>query len=475
LLANVIAHAGQLFHERPADPYIKVHPELEQYWAWLPWAALAYRKHRKNPDDVAARNLRFRRLHPFRAHTAKKAGKRDFRETQYPTIWRDIKDKADNHIRGWMTSDWTSFLGGSRSTIRLGIGWYVNYAWLLAKFCSLGAWWYPVVAGARRLGMYAGVRVGRKRRGIGKFKIPLPNLEATGTSLGAYMRAGRDRRDYYAKMFYGDEQRQEHEPEPEPGPGPRVPRKGWGIRHRVRGAWNTPFTFVDRYVSPSDTDSPGGPSAAAPGADPHDTPTASHDAPTVDLGVTTHGPGAAPRSRVPPAPAAAVSDPAPAPAADLRTAPAEWQSLTPQMREAIGREVTALRAIRRSPDATHEFAATNPQFSKAYAKVLKEIEGLSSSAHPDDARHMAHDILTTERIGRHPHTTLLEHGGPTLARLNSLYGIVTAPKGTKLATMKDLARATLDGKPTKIQMGVSFNGVRAAVATQLKSGGGLAL
>jgi len=146
------------------------------------------------------------------------------------------------------------------------------------------------------------------------------------------------------------------------------------------------------------------------------------------------------------------------------------------MRAAIGREVTALRQARRqSPDATREFAATDPQFSKAYGMVLQKIKRLGASADPDLAQRMAQEILSTKQIGGRSQTTLLESDAPTLARLNSLYGIATAKRGTTLKPMQELARSTLDGKPTKIQMGVSFNQVRTAVATQLKSGGGLAL
>jgi hypothetical protein len=480
LLARAAKGAGHVQHHEP-NPYVKVHPELDEYLVWLqPWGIRAYHRYKRDPENEKAQRVLFHRLHPFRTFTGWRVGRKAYRNEHYMPIWQKIKLKAEAGTRERM--------GQSESMPKLVGLWYLYHAVANTKYLAFGGWWYLANAAVRRIAFNLGIGINRKeiKRGrlLGRertLSIPVgPRL--TGTSFIGHLKAGHDGVNKAAEEFYVRGQ---------------VPKKNYGLRHRARLAWTAPSQFRSKYM---EAHGKHGPKAAAAGADPEATSPAPHDAPTVDLGVTTHGPTAEPptpvqptpavrvparhRTPAPPAPAATTPVPAhapvpaapPGPGGPPAAAPAEWQHLTPQLREAIGREVTALREARRqSPEATREFADTDPLFTRAYTMVLQKIRHLDPSVDPDVARAMAQNVLSIERIGGHAHSTLLERDVPTLARLNTLYQISTAERGTKLGPMQALAGATVDGKPTKAQMGVTFTQARAAVATQLRSGGGLAL
>jgi hypothetical protein len=427
--AKAGAHAAghRVLKERPADPYVTVHPDLDKLMLWWPPAAITYFAHKARPDSEKLRYARFRMNHPFRTHTGRNIGRRSYREDTYTSIWGLIKNKADEGVRIRM--------GGSDSKVKLWPLWYVYNAWLTFKFISLGSWWYMGNAALRRFGFNVGVGVKRTNIPLGRWlgrdrKIAFPyRTRLKEAHAYGHRKAGIDGAKHFAAMFYSEES--------------QVPRKPYGVRARVRQVLNSPHTIVHKFIE----DEPAGDrrGAADPGVDPHEAPTASHEAATA-----THE----------------------APTAEPRIPPAAWKHLTPKMREAIGREIEAYREARReSPDAQQEFVKARPEFTDAYTRVLKGVRDLDASKGPGGARKLVEDILTTERIDGHIQNTLLSTDARALELLNSLYQIRTAPKGTTLEAMKKLAGATVDGKPTKAQMGITFPQVRTAVAAQMRNGG----
>jgi hypothetical protein len=255
---------------------------------------------------------------------------------------------------------------------------------------------------------------------------------------GGLRQAGRDARNVHAEMFYQDA---------------KVPEKNFGLRNALRQIRQMGQEKVAEATDQPEAPQPEAPEpeAQAPQAE---APDAATEEPTVELNGTPAEPE--------------VTEPAAA--AEPEAGKVPWKSLTPEQLHAI-----------RSDIAKRRFERVNAAHAEEYTRVLNEVADLDPVEGPKKARQLAQEVLETERVAGFKHQNpLMPRDKRTLELLSSVHQIATADKGTKLSTIKELARATVDGRPTPEQLGVTLNAVRRVELAQVRAqraagGGGLTL
>jgi hypothetical protein len=443
--------AARFRPRRPKDPYKKAHPGIDKVTLSGGWAALipaafllpafwpvalgvwsiaattTYVGNKAFPENKGWQNARFLTFHPMHSRKARKIAMKAYRDEHYRSVWKDLLEKASGKIKARTAK--------ATRHHNFAAAWAVfyEYTWLTSKFCAFGANFYLANAVLRRIGFNVGFGVKRKevKFWLGRdrsYNLPV-RPTVTKPHLVEHRKAGLNGRVLAADMYYVKAQ---------------APRQNYGWRQGAREAHTAVASFFSEMDDP-------GPEAPTPDTLVHPTVGTPADPPTVDLAgspapsVATPPTPAAPE---PPAPAAAepVAAEPPAPeVVDQAAADRTWQHLTPGLQQAISQDFAAYR-----------------EFTDAYSGVLGRIAGLEASEGPGRARQLATEVLE----GLHPNP-LLEPDPHTLQLLNSVYQIATSPKGTRLTTMQELAKATVEGRPTRAQMGVTFGQVRSAVMFQL--------